>query len=224
MASRTCSASSARPTWTRSTCSRPAGIRFIPTAHEQGAGAHGGRLFARLGQARRVHRAERPGHHQFRDRDGRRLLGAFAGGRASRRRPAPAPSASAASRRPSSCRSSPRSPSTRRMSSKHPRMAELTGALLRHGDGRARADPAQHPARQFLRRGRLRDRRSRASIERAARGADDSLDEAAEHAGQGQVPGDRVRRRRHHLRRHQGMRRRWPSSSDGAGGQLLSAQ
>ena len=45
-----------------------AGIRFIPIAHEQGAGAHGRRLFARLRPARRVHRAERPRHHQLRDR------------------------------------------------------------------------------------------------------------------------------------------------------------
>ena len=37
-----------------------AGIRFVPTVHEQGA-AHGRRLFAGDGPARRLHRAERRG-------------------------------------------------------------------------------------------------------------------------------------------------------------------
>ena len=53
--------------------------------------------------------------------------------------------------------------------SKHPRMAELTGALLRHGDERARAGAAQHPARQFLWRGRLRDRQAAADRARPGR-------------------------------------------------------
>ena len=74
---------------------------------------HGRRLRARVGPAWRVHRAERPGHHQFRDLDRGRVLGAFAGRGASRRRRAAPRSDSAASRRPSSCRSSRRSRSTR---------------------------------------------------------------------------------------------------------------
>ena len=41
----------------------PAGIRFIPVAHEQGGGAHGRRLCARVRPPRRVHRAERSRHH-----------------------------------------------------------------------------------------------------------------------------------------------------------------
>ena len=66
-----------------------AGIRFIPTVHEQGAGAHGRRLQPGVGPARRLHRPERPGCYQLRDRRRRRLLGALPGGRRSRRRPAP---------------------------------------------------------------------------------------------------------------------------------------
>ncbi len=42
---------------------------------------HGRRLLARVRAARRVHRAERARHHQFRHVDGGRVLGAFAGGR-----------------------------------------------------------------------------------------------------------------------------------------------
>ena len=45
-----------------------AGIRFIPTAHEQGAGHMADGYCARVRPARRLHRAERPRHHQFRDR------------------------------------------------------------------------------------------------------------------------------------------------------------
>ena len=58
-----------------------AGIRFIPTVHEQGAG-HMADGYARVsGPPWRVHRPERPRHHQFRDLDRRRLLGALAGRR-----------------------------------------------------------------------------------------------------------------------------------------------
>ena len=107
------SASSARPIWTRSTCSAPAGIRFISVAHEQGAG-HMADGFARAtGRARRLHRPERPGHHQLRHRRRRRLLGPFAGRGDHARDRLQHAAAWAASRRPSSCRSSRRSPSTR---------------------------------------------------------------------------------------------------------------
>ena len=58
-----------------------AGIRFISVAHEQGGGAHGRRLRARVGPPGRLHRAERARHHQFRHVDRRRVLGAFAGRR-----------------------------------------------------------------------------------------------------------------------------------------------
>ena len=75
---------------------------------------------------RRLHRPERPGHHQFRDRGRRRLLGAFAGGGDHAGDRLATASAWAASRRPSSCRSSRRSPSTRPMSAGADRIAELT--------------------------------------------------------------------------------------------------
>jgi hypothetical protein len=56
-----------------------AGIRFISVADEQNA-AHMADGYSRVtGRQRRVHRAERPRHHEFRDRHRRRLLGAFAG-------------------------------------------------------------------------------------------------------------------------------------------------
>ena len=42
---------------------------------------HGRRLLARFRAARRLHRAERARHHQFRHLDRGRVLGAFAGGR-----------------------------------------------------------------------------------------------------------------------------------------------
>ena len=58
-----------------------AGIRFRVGRARAERRAHGRRLFARHRQARRVHRAERPRHHQFRDRHRRGVLGAFAGGR-----------------------------------------------------------------------------------------------------------------------------------------------
>ena len=58
-----------------------AGIRFISVAHEQGAG-HMADGYSRVSNRPGcVHRAERTGHHQFRDRGRRGLLGAFAGRR-----------------------------------------------------------------------------------------------------------------------------------------------
>ena len=56
-----------------------AGIRRADGARA-GRGAHGRRLFAGDGPARRLHRAERSGHHQFRDGRGGGLLGAQPGG------------------------------------------------------------------------------------------------------------------------------------------------
>ena len=57
-----------------------AGIRFVSVAHEQGAG-HMADGFSRASRPpRRLHRPERPRHHQFRHRDRRRLLGAQPGG------------------------------------------------------------------------------------------------------------------------------------------------
>ena len=65
-----------------------AGIRFISVAHEQGGG-HMADGYSRVsGTARRVHRAERAGHHQFRHRGRRGVLGAFARWSWSRRKPA----------------------------------------------------------------------------------------------------------------------------------------
>ena len=46
-----------------------------------GRRAHGRRLFARVGPPRRLHRAERSGHHQLRHLDRGGVLGAFAGRR-----------------------------------------------------------------------------------------------------------------------------------------------
>ena len=91
-----------------------AGIRFIPTVHEQGSAHMADGYYRVTGQARRVHRPERSGHHQLRHRDRRGLLGAQRRSWRSRPKPARFPSAWAASRKPTSCRSSPRSPSTRR--------------------------------------------------------------------------------------------------------------
>src|SRR6266550_3898423 len=59
----------------------PAGIRFISVAHEQGGG-HMADGYARgVGQAWRLHRAERPRRHELCDVDGGGILGAFAGRR-----------------------------------------------------------------------------------------------------------------------------------------------
>ena len=86
-----------------------------PDRARAGRGPHGRRLCARLGPSRRLHRPERPWHHQLRHLDGGRLLGALAGRRDHAGDRARWAWGSAASRRPSSCRSSPRSPSTRAM-------------------------------------------------------------------------------------------------------------
>ena len=91
-----------------------AGIRFIPTAHEQGAG-HMADGYARVSGRQGVCIAQNgPGITNFVTVDRRRLLGAFA--RSWSITPETGSHdawASAASRRPSSCRSSRRSPSTR---------------------------------------------------------------------------------------------------------------
>ena len=91
-----------------------AGIRFIPDAHEQGAG-HMADGYSRVSGRHGVCIAQNgPGITNFVTVDRRRLLGALAGRGDHARDRLDEPWASAASRRPSSCRSSRRSPSTRR--------------------------------------------------------------------------------------------------------------
>ena len=91
------------------------------------------------------------------------------------------------------------------------RMAELTGARFDMALPERGPDPAQHPARLFLRRGRLRDPASRSS-DRARPGAEQSLDEAAKLLAEAKFPvivagGGVVMSRRRRLKP-----RRWPST------------
>ena len=147
-----------------------AGIRFISVAHEQGGG-HMADGYARVsGPARRLHRAERPRHHQFRHVDRGRVLGALAGRRHHAGNGQRARSASAASRRPSSCRSSRRSRSTRRTSTTAPGWPSSPRRAFDRAHPGARADAAQHSARFLLRRHRVRDPATdrRSSAARAA--------------------------------------------------------
>ena len=67
-----------------------AGIRFIPIAHEQGAGHMADGYSPRLRPAWRVHRPERPRHHQLRHRRSRPPTGRTRRSWSSRPRPAPA--------------------------------------------------------------------------------------------------------------------------------------
>ena len=94
----------------------PAGIELVPVVHEQGA-AHMADGYARVSRSPRCrHRPERARHLQLRHRDRRGLLGSQPGRDRHARRPARWASASVASRRPTSCRCSRSSRSTRVMS------------------------------------------------------------------------------------------------------------
>ena len=137
-----------------------------------GRRAHGRRLLARFRAARRLHRPERARHHQFRDVDGGRVLGALAGGRHHPRdgqrdaRPGRLPGDRATAdlledHQVPGARQQPRADGRAHRPRVRPRDA---------GTG---ADPAQHPARLLLRRHRMRDRRGRSpsSAARAARRA-----------------------------------------------------
>jgi hypothetical protein len=129
---------------------------------------------------------ERPRHHQLRDRDRRGLLGALAGGGDHARDRQHDASAWAASRRPTSCRSSPGSPSTRRTSTTgaHGRAHR---ALLRPRDARDGADAAQHPARLLLRRDRCEIPQPM-RIERGAGGEPRASTQAADLLAQAKFP------------------------------------
>ena len=144
-----------------------AGIRFISVAHEQGAG-HMADGYARVsGSARRLHRAERTGGHQFCHFHGRRLLGALAGGRGhagdridgdrSRRIPGNRAAADLFQDHPL--------PGARQQPGAHGRTdrARVRPRATRNG-----TDAAQHPARFLLRRHRVRD--SASARHRARRG------------------------------------------------------
>ena len=99
-----------------------------------------------------------PGITNFVTADRRRLLGALAGGGDHARRPAPTRRGSAASRRPSSCRSSSRrSPSTRSTVSRHRphRRADQRAASTTRCSSAAR--PSSTSRATILRRGRRRD-------------------------------------------------------------------
>ena len=134
----------------------PAGIRLIPVVHEQGGAPHGRRLCARQRPARRGHRPERPGHQQLRHRDRGRVLGAQPGrdrhardrhdGHGPRRLPGSQPAADVPGVH--------QVPGPRQQPEAHGR---VHGALLRSRDERDGPDPAQHPARLFLRRDHGRD-------------------------------------------------------------------
>ena len=135
----------------------PAGIRFIPVVHEQGAG-HMADGYARVsGRHGVVIGAERPGHHQLRHRDRRRLLGALARSSSSRPRPASMGMGLGGFQEADQLpifQEFTKYQGARQQPGAHGRVHR---ALLRPRDARDGADAAQHPARLLLRRDRLRD-------------------------------------------------------------------
>ena len=143
-----------------------------------------------------------PGITNFVTGDRRRLLGAYAGGRHHARDrhddagPRRLPGNQAAADLPEDHQV----PGARQQPGAHGRMHR---PRVRPRDARNGPDAAQHPARLLLRRDRVRDPAAD-RVERGA-GGEQSLDEAARAAGDRQVPGDPVRRRRGDGRRRRGM-------------------
>ena len=174
-----------------------AGIRFIPTVHEQGAG-HMADGYSRASGRHGVCIAQNgPGHHQLRDRGRRRLLGALA--RSSSITPETGSNTHGPGRLPGDRQLpifSERSPNIRRMCNASGAHCRAAAALLRHGDARARPRPSS-TSRATISTARPTTRSRRRSGSALGRAADDSLDEAAELLAKAQVPGDRLRRRRH---------------------------
>ena len=142
-----------------------AGIRFVPTVHEQGA-AHMADGYSRVTGRHGVCIAQNGPHHQFRDGRGGGLLGAQPGGgdhardRHVRHGPGRLPGNRAVAdllahhQVPGACE--PRRPHGR-----------VHGQGFRQRHGRARPGAAEHSARLFLRRDRRGD--SRAAPRVAAR-------------------------------------------------------
>jgi len=128
-----------------------AGIRFVPTVHEQGA-AHMADGYARPAPTRRVHRTERAGHHQLRHPRSRRPTG----------RTAPWSRSTPETGSMTLGWRLPGNRAARDLLEDH----EVPGAPDNRCDSRATAGArdgtgaAQHPARLLLRRTRVRDRRA----------------------------------------------------------------
>ena len=160
-----------------------AGIRFVPTVHEQGAAhmADYSRVTAGTASASR----RTAGHHQFRDGRGGGLLGAQPGGgdhardRHVRHGPGRLPGNRAVAdllahhQVPGACE--PRRPHGR-----------VHGQGFRQRHGRARPGAAEHSARLFLRRDRRGD--SRAAPRASRPGAEEDLEAAARLLAEARFP------------------------------------
>ncbi len=185
-----------------------------------GRGAHGRRLRAGVGAPRRLHRAKRAGRHQFRHRDGRRLLGALAGGRdhpgdrIDDARPGGIPGNRAAA---DLCQDHPL-PGARQQPRAHGRTHRARVRPRAAGNG---TDAAQHTPRFLLRRHRVRD--SASDRDRARPGWRARVGRRRGAARGVALPGDRLRRRRRHGRRP-GRGHPPRRTAPGAGMQLVSAQ
>ena len=158
-----------------------AGIRFIPVRHEQSAG-HMADGYARVtGHRRRLHRAERPRHHQHRHGDRRRLPRALAG----RDRHAVGDDQRAAAldgfQEVDQLPDLPHHHQVPGAGAARRPHGRVLPHRLPHRAGRARPGAGRRAARLPLRRGRLRDPRPE-RYRVAARGAGDeaALDRAAE--------------------------------------------
>ena len=158
-----------------------------------GRGAHGRRLFAGDGPARRLHRAERSGHHQFRDGRGGGLLGAQPGGgdHARDRHVRHGPGRLPGNRATADLLAHHQVPGARQPRRPHGR---VHGQGFRQRHGRARPGAAEHPARLLLWRDRRGD--SRAAPRASRSGRRGRPGGGGQAAGRGALPGDRGRRRR----------------------------
>ncbi len=190
-----------------------AGIRFIPVAHEQGA-IHMADGYARVSGRHGVCIAQNgPGITNF-------VTGVAAAYWAHSPVVVITPEtgshdawASAASRRPSSCRSSPRSPSSRAHVNNPQAHGRDHRALLRPRHARDGPDPAQHPARLLLRRDRVRDPAADARSSRGAGGAQGARRGRRSCSPRRKFPGDPRRRRRDHVAAAPPRRSRSPNCS-----------
>ena len=175
-----------------------------------GRRAHGRRLLPRVRPPRRVHRPERPRHHQLRDRHRRRLLGAQPGGDDHARDRLEHARAWAASRRPSSCRSSRRSPSTR--STARSRRGSPSCCRAASTMPCSSAGPTQFNIPRDLFYGEVDFTIPRPIRVERGPGGPDSLDAAAELLAGRQVPGDRRPAAASSCRTGSPTWSRWPSS------------
>ena len=155
-----------------------AGIRFISVAHEQGGGPHGRRLRARVRAPRRVHRAERPRHHQFRHRRRRPRTGRTRRSSSSRRKRASMTLGLGGFQETEQLPIFSKITKYQAHVNNRARMAELTGRAFDRAharDGARRSSTFRATSSTATSNARFR---GRSSIERGA-GGEQSLDEAA---------------------------------------------